>query len=61
MVRRKTNPDHKARLRIGVTAMCSCGWTGVTAYGQGARGEAAKDWWTHREWCEATRATGESS
>lgn len=50
---RKTNPDH--RYRLGYTPTCSCGWTGVVYLGEGARGEAAKEWHSHRERCEGMR------
>jgi len=50
---RKTNPNHKASFSYGVTANCSCGWAGVTWFGKGAKSNAAGEWHSHREKCEA--------
>lgn len=50
---RKTNPAHKASFSYGVTANCSCGWRGATWFGQGAKSNAAGEWHSHREKCEA--------
>jgi hypothetical protein len=50
--RRKTNPDHKASFSYGVTARCSCGWSGATWFGEGAKSNAAGEWHWHREKCE---------
>ncbi len=51
--KRKTNPDHKAKFSYGVTPRCSCGWTGATFFGKGAKSGAAWDWKSHLEKCES--------
>ena len=51
---RKTNPNHKlASYSYGVAAYCSCGWRSETTYGKGARADAAAQWHSHRDRCEA--------
>lgn len=53
MSRRKTNPNHKMKsVLYGCAARCSCGWHGVTWFGQGARSNAVGEWHYHREKCE---------
>lgn len=53
MPRRKTDPDH--RFRLGFTATCSCGWSGATAMGEGARANAIGEWHSHRDKCEKAK------
>lgn len=50
----KTNPNHK--FKLGYAATCSCGWTGTTWMGPGARSNAAGEWHWHREKCEREAA-----
>ena len=51
--RRNTHPNHKCLYSYGVRAHCSCGWQSDTWYGAGAKHEASKQFWTHRDMCEA--------
>jgi hypothetical protein len=52
----KTNPNHKASFSLGVAASCSCGWSGGTWFNIGAKRNAASEWRSHREKCEAVEA-----
>lgn len=52
MTRTRTNPHHKAAFSFGCTARCSCGWSGATWYGKGAKANAAGEWHHHRQACE---------
>lgn len=54
--KRKTNPDHKAGFSYGVIARCSCGWSGSTWFGKGAKSNAAGEWHWHREQRERDEA-----
>lgn len=51
MQRRKTSPAHKALQ--GVAYGCSCGWSGAIHFGRGRQYQAAAEWRSHREKCEA--------
>lgn len=53
-MRRKTNPEHKARFNIGVQCLCSCGWKSSMWLNKGARANATSEWHAHRDKCEAT-------
>ena len=50
----RTNPDHK--FRVGISGNCSCGWSGASWFGKGARTAALYDWRSHRESCERAGA-----
>lgn len=56
MAARKTNPNHKASFLFGVSARCSCGWSGSTWFGKGAKANAAGEWHCHRDACERSEA-----
>lgn len=59
MSRQKPVPGHKlASYSYGVSVRCECGWRSATAYGKGARSEAAKLWRSHREGCAPPQDVG---
>lgn len=53
MKRIKINPEHKVSFSYGVTANCSCGWTGTLWLGEAAGYNAANEWRRHLKKCEA--------
>lgn len=53
MPRLKTDPNHKARFRVGVECLCSCGWRSCVYYGKGAKAFASTEWRAHRRECDA--------
>lgn len=51
--RMKTDPNHKASFLRAVKCCCSCGWESAHWYGIGAQRNAAGEWRSHREKCDA--------
>lgn len=52
---RRTDPNHKARFLYGVTASCSCGWSGATWFGKGSKSNAASEWRSHLDNCKGAK------
>lgn len=53
--RRKTDPNHKARFRLMVQCVCSCGWQSAPWIGKGAKTNASAEWHGHRDKCDAAK------